>query len=58
MTLICQHKGGEALGTDGKVNTCELLINVVMLKKLNVLKSFYQKVCRQGVGYGSPTPRM
>ena len=43
----CQHQGGRELRLNGKVNTCESLINVVTINKLKVLTSLNQKVSGQ-----------
>ena len=34
----CQHQGGQELGSNGKVNTSESLINVVITNKPKVLR--------------------
>lgn len=40
----CKHQSGLEARLGGMVNTCELLINIVMRNKLKVLISLNQKV--------------
>lgn len=42
---VCQHQGGSGARLDGKVNTCEPMINLVRRNRLKVLRGLNQKVC-------------
>ncbi len=48
----CQHQGGRELGSDGKVNRCESLINVVTTNKPKVLMVRNRRLGPKGTGSG------
>ena len=54
----CQHQGGRELGSDGMVNTCESLINVVITNKPKVLIGLGQKASGQVQGLTNLLPQM
>jgi hypothetical protein len=53
----CQHHGGRELGSDGKANSCEPLINVVMKDKPKVLTGLDQNGTGPVLGLATPPPQ-
>jgi hypothetical protein len=54
----CQHQGGQELGSNGKVNLGESLINVVSVDKPKVLTGLSQKARGQAWELRNLPPQM